>query len=99
MKEESVEAALTRKVRELGGMSIKLLPTRSGVPDRMVVLPPGRIYLIELKTRTGPLRPAQRVWHKRAGALGVHVPILRGLPDVERWVEWAKAGGRGRFDG
>lgn len=86
--EKSVEALLTRLVRrDLGGKSVKLAPVEAGLPDRMVLLPGGRIFLIELKAPTGRLHPAQTLWHDRAAALGTDVVVLTGAPEVRRWVE------------
>ena len=87
MLEAQLEATFRRRVREKGGMVVQLMPTVAGIPDRMVLLPGGRVYLVELKTVTGRLRPAQREWHRRALTLGTPVIVLYGLGDVVRWVE------------
>ena len=52
------------------------------MPDRLVLLPGGRVYLVELKTDTGEVRPAQKVWHDKAATRGTLVVILRGLAEV-----------------
>lgn len=54
MKKESekdTEWFLTRQVKALGGRSYKWVsPGCSGVPDRIVILPGGRVVLVELKS-------------------------------------------------
>lgn len=89
----TTEAALERffrqRVRVLGGYTFKLAPTEPGVPDRLVLLPGGRIYLVELKADRGTLRPAQVEWHKRAARLGTQVYTLYGRTGVLEWIRLA----------
>lgn len=87
MLEAQLEGRLRRGVRRLGGMSVKLIAAESGVPDRLVLLPGGRMFLVELKTETGALRPDQRVWHSRALAkCGITVHIVVGPDGVDAWL-------------
>lgn len=65
-------------------MVVQLAPTVVGVPDRLVLLA-GNMHLVELKTNTGRLSPAQVVWHARAAAAGVTVVVLRGREEVVSW--------------
>jgi len=66
------------------------MPSEKGVPDRMVIIPGGEILLVELKTETGRVSPAQKEWHRRAGVLGVHVYVVKGPEEVKKWVESIK---------
>lgn len=60
MKESEIEARLVRGVKAMGGRAYKFVsPGNIGVPDRMVVLPGGRILFAELKTDTGRLSKMQ----------------------------------------
>ena len=85
-READLETFFNDKVRAVGGISLKLMPTKSGAPDRLVLLPEGQIHLVELKTESGPLRPIQLLWHSRAADLGVVVPVLRGQGEVLSWL-------------
>ena len=50
MKESEIEARLVRGVKALGGVAYKFVsPGNVGVPDRVVVLPGGRVIFVELK--------------------------------------------------
>lgn len=50
MKEYAVEKHLVQKTQERGGMCIKFTsPGMTGVPDRIVILPGGKIGFAELK--------------------------------------------------
>lgn len=86
--EAKLEGLFYRSVRGLlRGRTIKIMPTEKGAPDRLVLLPGGKMHLVELKTETGRLAPAQKLWHDRAALLGIHVHVLYGEEDILRWVQ------------
>jgi hypothetical protein len=84
--ESAVESHLRLEVRKLGGTAIKLLPTIKGLPDRLIVMPGGRVYFVELKAANGRVSAAQRLWHDRLRALGCHVAVLFDKADVSLWI-------------
>ena len=84
--ERKLETHFYDSVRRIGGMCEKVAPTRKGMPDRMVLLPGGRIYLVELKTDVGVLEPAQVEWHRKAALRGVKVQVLYGQPEIDSWI-------------
>lgn len=84
--ESALEDRFRHAVRARGGRLIKIAPTEKGVPDRLVLLPWGRMYLVELKTVTGRVSPAQTVFHDRAAALGIEVHVLYGREQIDAWV-------------
>lgn len=86
--ENALEAAFFRLVRRSGGRAYKLSPSDRGMPDRLVLFPGGRIYLVELKRERGfgKLRPDQQVWHSKAAILGVQVVVLYGKGEILDWV-------------
>ncbi len=50
MREKTIEAKLVKNVRSMGGLALKFSsPGFDGVPDRLVLLPGGRIAFIELE--------------------------------------------------
>lgn len=85
-RESQLEAMFQRKVRELGGIAVKLSPTHKGLPDRLVLLPGGRMHLVELKTDTGNLSPAQQVFHDRCLGMGIKVATLHGTGEITAWL-------------
>lgn len=85
--ERRVEKRLHDRVRALGGVCIKLAPTVAGVPDRLVVLPGGRVFLVELKAPGGRLRPIQVWFHEKMASLGLGVSVLSSVEEVEGWVD------------
>lgn len=84
--EASLEAHFNRSVRLIGGRAVKLAPTEKGVPDRLVLLPGGRVFLVELKTDIGRTSAAQDLWHERAAALGTVVQVLVGRYGIDLWL-------------
>lgn len=63
MRENAVEANICRQVKALGGVAWKWIsPGRQGVPDRICILPGGRIIFVELKRpgRGDGRSPAQK---------------------------------------
>ena len=85
MLERTVEAIFARRVKELGGASFKFAPVHSGNPDRLVLMPGGKVYLVELKADGGVLSPVQRLWHKRADDLGTTVQVVEGAVSARSW--------------
>lgn len=86
MLERELEAFFRRRVMLAGGYTIKLAPTERGIPDRLVIFPRGRMYLVELKTEKGRLSPIQKHWHDRLASRHVTVYVLYGKDDVVAWI-------------
>lgn len=60
MREKTIEAKLVKNVRSMGGLALKFSsPGFDGVPDRLLLLPGGRIAFVELKAPGKMLRPLQ----------------------------------------
>ena len=74
MREKETEAKLVKAVRKLGGLAPKFLsPGLDGVPDRLVLLPGGKIAFIELKAENRKMRPLQVRRKRQLEALGFSV--------------------------
>ena len=92
MLERSVEAIFARRVKDLGGQSYKFAPVVAGNPDRIVLMPGGGVYFVELKAPGETLSPIQRLWHARAAKLGTNVGVVVGPLEARSWSppgEWA----------
>lgn len=85
--ESDIEARLVRGVETLGGVAIKL--PGDGWPDRLCVLPHGRIVWVETKRPDGAVAGLQKWRHKVLRKLGqvVEVPWTAAEVDqlLERW--------------
>ena len=92
MKESEIEKYLRERVEELSGKAYKFIsPGNSGVPDRMICLPKGRIYFVELKTSGKSPRPLQLLQIKRLRELGFSVYVIDSKEKVDRLIEeWTR---------
>ena len=60
-KENTVEAYLQQRVRELGGFTRKIVyQGRAGAPDQWCFFPKGRLLIVECKAADGIVAPIQR---------------------------------------
>ena len=84
MRETRVERALTTAVKARSGWAIKLTSV-AGIPDRMVLLPGGRIIFVELKAPGRSAEAHQLVVHGRLRRLGFQVEVLSSVSLVEEW--------------
>lgn len=89
-RESKVEALLSAKIKELGGVCFKFVsPGNNGVPDRICALP-GAVWFVELKTTEGELSPIQAFQIQRLVKLGLNTAVLYGKGDVETFIEMLK---------
>ncbi|WP_257827943.1 hypothetical protein [Burkholderia glumae] len=92
MLEKTVEAYLVERVRALGGEPYKFTsPARASVPDRIVVLPPGRVYFIEVKRPGGKLTRGQEREHEHLRRLGADVRVLDSIGAINAFVNEVQA--------
>jgi len=86
--EKNIERRLSHLVRKRGGWSIKLLPTFiTGLPDRMVLLPIGIMFFVELKSSGKEPTPAQYWVHKKLRGLGFRVFVIDSVVGVDEILE------------
>lgn len=90
--EKDIEAFLKRRVEHEGGRCIKLPALfEEGIPDRLVILPGGKIAFVELKRpKGGRLSPMQEYQIDKLMDLGCMVRIVRNYEDVDDLLEEMK---------
>ena len=77
MREKSIEAKLVDAVKAVGGVCWKFTsPGTSGVPDRIVLMPSGRIGFVEVKASGEKTRPLQRLRIRTLQRLGFKAFVL-----------------------
>ena len=83
LREREIERKLAEAVRKTGGLALKFVsPGWSGAPDRIVLLPGGKIGFVEVKAPGKKPRPLQ-IWRKKQlEALGFKVFVLDGLEQI-----------------
>ena len=87
MKEINTERLLVGGITAMGGRCLKLnFPGVAGAPDRLVLLPPGVLHFVELKSASGRLERSQQVLFPKLAALGFQVRVLYGHDDVRNFL-------------
>jgi hypothetical protein len=82
--EKYIEQKLVKVVKELGGIAPKFVsPGLDGVPDRIVLLPMGRMAFVELKAPGKKMRPLQVRRKGQLEALGFLVYCIDGVEQIE----------------
>ena len=77
MREKSIEEKLVEAAKAVGGVCWKFTsPGTAGVPDRIVLIPSGRIGFVEVKAPGKKPRPIQISRHKLLQRLGFKVYVL-----------------------
>lgn len=77
LRERDIEQKLVKAVKTAGGICPKLVsPGTDGMPDRIMLLPEGRIGFAEVKAPGKNPRPLQVKRHRRLLSLGFPVFIL-----------------------
>lgn len=88
MLEKEIEKELREGIAELGGYAYKWTsPGNAGVPDRIVVLPWGEVYFVELKQAHGVLTKLQTAQQNKLKSVGANVVTLYGMADVHRFLQ------------
>ena len=77
MREKVIEQKLVQAVKKAGGLAIKFTsPGLDGMPDRLVILPGGKMAFVEVKAPEMKPRPLQLIRHGRLRRLGCQVFVL-----------------------
>ncbi len=88
LSENQLEEKLVKKIKEMGGMALKFVsPGRAGVPDRIILMPKGKIYFVEMKSPRGEVNPIQEYIFEKFEKLGFKVHILNSENSVKKFLE------------
>ena len=84
MREKTIEQKLSLMVKKHGGICPKWVsPGFDGVPDRIVLMPEGRLAFVEIKAPGKKPRPLQVSRHKLLRKLGFKVYILDDVKQIQ----------------
>lgn len=87
MREKIIENRLKNEVEKKSGKAWKLTsPGVVGVPDRLVILPGGRVIFVELKAPGKSCRPIQEFRIKELSDLGCEVLIIDSIEKVVNFI-------------
>lgn len=88
MREKDIEKELAARTRAMGGIAPKFTsPGFDGMPDRLVLLPHGRMGFVELKAPERKPRPLQMARHRLLRRLGFKVYVIDGIEQIDSVLE------------
>jgi len=86
MLEKEIESYFVKSVKAMGGLAYKFNSlSNRGVSDRIVVLPNGEAWFIELKTERGRLSALQKIFANDMRRLNQNYACLNSIEAVDRW--------------
>ena len=84
MREKEIEKKLIAAVKNKGGLALKFVsPGTVGVPDRLLLMPDGRIAFAELKAPGEKMRLIQIKRKRQLEALGFKVYCIDSMEQIE----------------
>lgn len=93
MREREIEKYLVDRVRKMGGAALKFVsPGCTGVPDRLVILPGGKVGFLELKAPGEKLRKEQYYRIMQLRTLRCYADAADSREDVDRFLHSLSAG-------
>lgn len=91
MPESEIERKLGKEIKKLGGLYYKFVsPNLPGVPDRIVIMPGGRVIFVELKTEIGRLSNIQKWVIEEMRQRGADVRVIKGWPAAKAFLDELK---------
>lgn len=86
--ERDIERYFVKRIEALGGRAYKFVSTNNrGVYDRVVVLPDGRIWFVEIKQASGRLSKLQEKFRDDVTALGAKNAVLYSKDGVDTFIK------------
>ena len=86
--ERTIENELVARVKAMGGIAPKFTsPGFDGMPDRLVLLPGGRLGFVELKAPGRKPRALQMVRHRLLRRLGFKVYVIDEINQIDSVLE------------
>lgn len=83
MREKYIEQKLIKAVKDKGGIAPKFTsPGFDGMPDRIILLPNGRMGFVETKAPGKKPRPLQEARHNLLRRLGFKVYVVDGMEQI-----------------
>lgn len=99
LTEKDIEKYLRDEIKKAGGIAYKFVsPGNAGVPDRMVLLPGGRMVFVELKAPGKKPTALQNLQAKRISDLGFIVCFLDSKKEVDMLIELIERGEMDEID-
>ena len=88
MREKTIEQKFVKAVKAMGGIAPKFTsPGFDGMPDRLMLMPGGRMAFVEVKAPGESPRALQTARHRLLRLLGFQVYVLDSQEDIAKIIE------------
>ena len=92
MIEKDIESKLRKYVEAMGGLALKFVsPGYAGVPDRIVLMPGGKMAFCELKAPGKVMRPLQIKRKEKLESLGFRVYCIDDPEEIKGVIDEIQA--------
>lgn len=86
--EKYLEKKLRDEVRKMGGIAIKFTsPYFTGMPDRIVLMPGGKLWFVEVKSTGKKLKDIQEAQAKKLKELGFNARLIDTKTELDSFIE------------
>lgn len=88
MKEKLIEQKFVNEIKAKKGLCLKMTcPSFIGMPDRLVLLPKGKLGFVEVKRKGQKPRPIQLSRHRLLKNLGFQVFVLDDARQIKNIID------------
>lgn len=88
ISEKNIEASLRDRIKALGGITFKFWPMSvANLPDRIVLMPKGRIWFVEVKRPGKKPTRGQEYMHEKLRELGFSVWVVDSMDMLEFFID------------
>jgi Holliday junction resolvase len=89
IRESSIERKVVEYCRDHGFLCYKFVsPNQRGVPDRILVLPGGRVVFVELKAPTGSCTKLQLHEQQKLAEHNAEVWVVKSFEEFKTWTSF-----------
>lgn len=86
--EAKIENYLKEQVKKAGGLCLKFVsPGYSGVPDRIVIIPGGKVVFVEVKSATGKRTALQESFARRLEFFKAEYALVNSKESVNEFID------------
>ena len=88
MRESTIEKYFAAQVKAIGGVAYKFTsPAHRGVADRVVCLPDGSTWFVEIKAENGRLSELQKIFQSDMARMKQKYACLWSKQHVDEWIK------------
>lgn len=87
--EKFLEDKLRKAIKRKGGLALKFTsPGTVGVPDRLIIMPGDKLYLVEMKCPDGEISPLQDAMQRLIQIIGTPVHNIFNETELNKFLDF-----------